>query len=175
MEWKNVAKQHHSQTENGMVRGLQNASSSWLPSLLAQSSTGLFRLGRAFPFLTGQLQSYLFICWQYLMMRAIGEMLYMDGQHTFSGLWNTLVSGDSSQVGLTGYHWYFLVWQKYGCIELCAVLVSKLACLADSDCLLDYPWAQLTWLRLRCRGGDFSLGWSKIVTILALIATGIFR
>ncbi len=26
---------------------------------------------------------------------------------------NTLVkAGDSSQVGLTGYHWYFLVWQK---------------------------------------------------------------
>ncbi len=69
-------------------------------------------------------------------------------QHTFINFITKIPpskAGDSSQVeillGITGISWY---GRNLAVIEeLCAVLVSKLACLKDSDCLLDYPELRL--------------------------------
>ena len=120
-------KQHHkdddNQTENGMVRGLQNRHVQ-LIAIAGTIGTGLFLgAGRSLS-LTGPSIILVYMLtgvFMYLMMRAIGEM----------GILLRLVL-----LGITGISWY---GRNYGCIELCAVLVSKLACLADSDCLLDYP------------------------------------
>ena len=106
-------KQHHNdddnQTKNGMVRGLQNRHVQ-LIAIAGTIGTGLFLgAGRSIS-LTGPSIILVYMLTgvlMYLMMRAIGEMLYMDpDQHTF------IKAGDFSQGGLTGYRWYFLVWQK---------------------------------------------------------------
>ena len=79
----------------------------------------------------------------YLMMRAIGEMLYMDpDQHTFINfITKYLGKGWGFFLGLVLLGITDIPWngRNYGSINLCAILVPKLACLADSDCLLDYP------------------------------------
>ena len=115
-------KQHHNdddnQTKNGMVRGLQNRHVQ-LIAIAGTIGTGLFLgAGRSIS-LTGPSIILVYMLTgvlMYLMMRAIGEMLYMDpDQHTFIN---------------------FIT--KYRRCELCAVLVSKLACLANSDCLPIY-------------------------------------
>ena len=93
-----------------MVRGLQNRHVQ-LIAIAGTIGTGLFLgAGRSLS-LTGPSIILVYILtgiFMYLMMRAIGEMLYMDpDQHTFLStlLPNTLVrAGDSFRVGLTGYH-----------------------------------------------------------------------
>ena len=84
-------KQHHkdddNQTENGMVRGLQNRHVQ-LIAIAGTIGTGLFLgAGRSLS-LTGHsniLDYMLTGDFMYLMMRAIGEMLYMDpDQHTIN-------------------------------------------------------------------------------------------
>ena len=83
-------KQHHkeddSQTENGMVRGLQNRHVQ-LIAIAGTIGTGLFLgAGRSIS-LTGPSIVFVYLLtgvFMYFMMRAIGEMLYMDpNQHTF--------------------------------------------------------------------------------------------
>ena len=82
-----------------------------------------------------------------------------------------------------GYFSGWSYWVSFGilgmaeitrCFQLCPALVSKLASLADSNYLL----ALLSCVKLdRCEGFgevEFWFGMIKIVTILALIATGIF-
>ena len=77
-------KQHHkdddNQTENGMVRGLQNRHVQ-LIAIAGTIGTGLFLgAGRSLS-LTGPSIILVYILtgiFMYLMMRAIGEMLYMD-------------------------------------------------------------------------------------------------
>ena len=114
-------KQHHNdddnQTKNGMVRGLQNRHVQ-LIAIAGTIGTGLFLgAGRSIS-LTGPSIILVYMLTgvlMYLMMRAIGEMLYMDpDQHTFINfITKYLGKGwDFSQGGLTGYRWYFLVWQK---------------------------------------------------------------
>ena len=106
-------KQHHkdddNQTENGMVRGLQNRHVQ-LIAIAGTIGTGLFLgAGRSLS-LTGPSIILVYILtgiFMYLMMRAIGEMLYMILTSTLLStlLPNTLVrAGDSFRVGLTGYH-----------------------------------------------------------------------
>ena len=64
--------------------------------------------------------------------------------------------------------------RDHRCFQLCPALVSKLASLADSNCLFSaFKLCKLD----RCEGFgevEFWFGMIKIVTILALIATGIF-
>lgn len=83
-------KQHHNdddnQTKNGMVRGLQNRHVQ-LIAIAGTIGTGLFLgAGRSIS-LTGPSIILVYMLTgvlMYLMMRAIGEMLYMDpDQHTF--------------------------------------------------------------------------------------------
>ena len=77
------------------------------------------------------------------MMRAIGEMLYMDpDQHTFINfITKYLGKGWGFFSGWS--YWVSLIF--LGMAEITAVSTyvqywfPKLACLADSDCLLDYP------------------------------------
>ena len=127
-------KQHHkdddNQTENGMVRGLQNRHVQ-LIAIAGTIGTGLFLgAGRSLS-LTGPSIILVYILtgiFMYLMMRAIGEMLYMDpDQHTFINLLpNTLVrAGDSSRVGLTGYHLFSLEWQKLRPYQLMSNIGSQ--------------------------------------------------
>ena len=134
-------KQHHkddeNQTENGMVRGLQNRHVQ-LIAIAGTIGTGLFLgAGRSLS-LTGPSIILVYILtgiFMYLMMRAIGEMLYMDpDQHTF-------INFITKYLGLVLLGIADIPWdgRNYGCIDLCAILVPELACLADSDCLLDYP------------------------------------
>ena len=83
-----MSKKHHpsQETENGMVRGLQNRHVQ-LIAIAGTIGTGLFLgAGRSLS-LTGPSIILVFMltgALMYLMMRAIGEMLYMDpDQHTF--------------------------------------------------------------------------------------------
>ena len=78
----------------------------------------------------------------YLMMRAIGEMLYMDpDQHTFINfITKYLGKGWGILLGLVFWvSLIFLGMAEIRPLDLCAILVPKLACLADSDYLPDYP------------------------------------
>ena len=83
-----MSKKHHpgEETENGMVRGLQNRHVQ-LIAIAGTIGTGLFLgAGRSLS-LTGPSIILVYMltgAFMYLMMRAIGEMLYMDpDQHTF--------------------------------------------------------------------------------------------
>ena len=141
-------KQHHNdddnQTKNGMVRGLQNRHVQ-LIAIAGTIGTGLFLgAGRSIS-LTGPSIILVYMLtgvFMYFMMRAIGEMLYMDpDQHTFINFITKYLGkgwGFFLRVvllGIVGISWY---GRNYSRCELCAVLVSKLACLANSDCLPIY-------------------------------------
>ena len=83
-----ICQKHHpgEETENGMVRGLQNRHVQ-LIAIAGTIGTGLFLgAGRSLS-LTGPSIILVYMltgAFMYLMMRAIGEMLYMDpDQHTF--------------------------------------------------------------------------------------------
>ena len=83
-----MSKKHHpsQETENGMVRGLQNRHVQ-LIAIAGTIGTGLFLgAGRSLS-LTGPSIILVYMltgAFMYFMMRAIGEMLYMDpDQHNF--------------------------------------------------------------------------------------------
>ena len=102
--------------------------------------------GGAFPFpnRTSIILVYILTgIFMYLMMRAIGEMLYMDpDQHTFINFITKYLGKGLGillglvLLGITDFPWN---GRNYGRLDLCAILVPKLACLADSDYLPDYP------------------------------------
>ena len=113
----------------------------------------------------------------YLMMRAIGEMLYMDpDQHTFINFITKYIgkgwgyfSGWSHWVSLVFWEWQrsplFPTMSSFG-FQIGQPGRFKLSFSALKLCKLD-----------RCEGFgevEFWFGMIKIVTILALIATGIF-
>ena len=99
--------------------GLQNRHVQ-LIAIAGTIGTGLVSWGQGVPIsLTGPsiIQFYMLTgVLMYLMMRAIGEMLYMDpDQHTFINFITKYLGkgwGFFVRVVVTGYRWYFLVWQK---------------------------------------------------------------
>ena len=177
-------KQHHkeddSQTENGMVRGLQNRHVQ-LIAIAGTIGTGLFLgAGRSIS-LTGPSIVFVYLLtgvFMYFMMRAIGEMLYMDpNQHTFINFitkylgkgWG-FFSGWSNWVSLiflgmaeitavaTYVQYWFPHWPAWE-IQLVFLLI-----LSSVNLIAVKIFGEV----------EFWFGMIKIITILALIATGIF-
>ena len=114
-----MSKKHHpsQETENGMVRGLQNRHVQ-LIAIAGTIGTGLFLgAGRSLS-LTGPSIILVYMltgAFMYFMMRAIGEMLYMDpDQHTFINFITKYLGKGWGyfQDGPIGFPWYFLGWQK---------------------------------------------------------------
>ena len=134
-----MSKKHHpsQETENGMVRGLQNRHVQ-LIAIAGTIGTGLFLgAGRSLS-LTGPSIILVYMltgAFMYLMMRAIGEMLYMDpDQHTFINF-ITKYLGKGWGYFLLGLLGIFGNGRDHRCFQLCPALVSKLASLADSNYL----------------------------------------
>lgn len=166
--------------ENGMVRGLQNRHVQ-LIAIAGTIGTGLFMgAGRSIA-LTGPSIILIYILtgvFMYLMMRAIGEMLYYDpDQHTFinfitkyigpgwghfSGLsyWVSLVCigmADLTAVGTYVQYW-FPHWHAW------LIQLVFLAILASVNLIAVRLFGET----------EFWFAMIKIVAILSLIATGIF-
>ncbi|TNF67931.1 amino acid permease [Streptococcus salivarius] len=177
-------KQHHkdddNQTENGMVRGLQNRHVQ-LIAIAGTIGTGLFLgAGRSLS-LTGPSIILVYMLtgvFMYLMMRAIGEMLYMDpDQHTFINFitkylgkgwgffsgWSYWVSlvflGMAEITAVSNYvQFWFPSWPAWQIQIVFLIILSSVNLIA-----------------VKIFGEvEFWFGMIKIVTILALIATGIF-
>ena len=177
-------KQHHkdddNQTENGMVRGLQNRHVQ-LIAIAGTIGTGLFLgAGRSLS-LTGPSIILVYILtgiFMYLMMRAIGEMLYMDpDQHTFINFitkylgkgwgffsgWSYWVSliflGMAEITAVSTYvQYWFPSWPAWQIQIIFLIILSSVNLIA-----------------VKIFGEvEFWFGMIKIITILALIATGIF-
>ena len=177
-----MSKKHHpgEETENGMVRGLQNRHVQ-LIAIAGTIGTGLFLgAGRSLS-LTGPsiILVYMLIgVFMYLMMRAIGEMLYMDpDQHTFINFITKYL----------GKGWgYFSGWSYW--VSLVFLGMAEITAVANYVQLWFPNWPawqiQIIFLALlscvnliavKVFGEvEFWFGMIKIVTILALIATGIF-
>ena len=177
-----MSKKHHpgEETENGMVRGLQNRHVQ-LIAIAGTIGTGLFLgAGRSLS-LTGPSIILVYMltgAFMYLMMRAIGEMLYMDpDQHTlinfitkyigkgwgyFSGLsyWVSLVFLGMAEI--TAVSNYVQLWfPNWPAWQIQIVFLALLSC--------------VNLIAVKVFGEvEFWFGMIKIVTILALIATGIF-
>ena len=177
-------KQHHkeddSQTENGMVRGLQNRHVQ-LIAIAGTIGTGLFLgAGRSIS-LTGPSIVFVYLLtgvFMYFMMRAIGEMLYMDpNQHTFINFitkylgkgwgffsgWSYWVSliflGMAEITAVATYvQYWFPHWPAWE-IQLVFLLI-----LSSVNLIAVKIFGEV----------EFWFGIIKIITILALIATGIF-
>ena len=177
-------KQHHkeddSQTENGMVRGLQNRHVQ-LIAIAGTIGTGLFLgAGRSIS-LTGPSIVFVYLLtgvFMYFMMRAIGEMLYMDpNQHTFINFitkylgkgwgffsgWSYWVSliflGMAEITAVATYvQYWFPHWPAWE-IQLVFLLI-----LSSVNLIAVIIFGEV----------EFWFGMIKIITILALIATGIF-
>lgn len=177
-------KQHHkeddSQTENGMVRGLQNRHVQ-LIAIAGTIGTGLFLgAGRSIS-LTGPSIVFVYLLtgvFMYFMMRAIGEMLYMDpNQHTFINFitkylgkgwgffsgWSYWVSliflGMAEITAVATYvQYWFPHWPAWE-IQLVFLLI-----LSSVNLIAVKIFGEV----------EFWFGMIKIITILALIATGIF-
>ncbi len=166
--------------ENGMVRGLQNRHVQ-LIAIAGTIGTGLFMgSGRAIA-LTGPSIILIYIItgvFMFMMMRAIGEMLYQDpDQHTFinfitkyigpgwgffSGLsyWVSLIIiGMADLTALGAYvQFWFPDWHSW-LIQLGALIILSLVNL----------------IAVRIFGEtEFWFAMIKIVAIVALIITGIF-
>ena len=177
-----MSKKHHpsQETENGMVRGLQNRHVQ-LIAIAGTIGTGLFLgAGRSLS-LTGPSIILVYMltgAFMYLMMRAIGEMLYMDpDQHTFINfITKYLVKG-----------WcYFSGWSYW--VSLIFLGMAEITAVSNYVQLWFPNWPawqiQIVFLALlscvnliavKVFGEvEFWFGMIKIVTILALIATGIF-
>ena len=149
-----MSKKHRpgEETENGMVRGLQNRHVQ-LIAIAGTIGTGLFLgAGRSLS-LTGPSIILVYMltgAFMYLMMRAIGEMLYMDpDQHTFINF----ITAVSNYVQLWFPNWP--AWQ---------IQIIFLALLSCVNLIAVKVFGEV----------EFWFGMIKIVTILALIATGIF-
>ena len=177
-----MSKKHHpgEETENGMVRGLQNRHVQ-LIAIAGTIGTGLFLgAGRSLS-LTGPSIILVYMltgAFMYLMMRAIGEMLYMDpDQHTFINFITKYIgkgwgyfSGWSSWVSLvflgmaeiTAVSNYVQLWfPNWPAWQIQIIFLALLSC--------------VNLIAVKVFGEvEFWFGMIKIVTILALIATGIF-
>ena len=177
-----MSKKHHpsQETENGMVRGLQNRHVQ-LIAIAGTIGTGLFLgAGRSLS-LTGPSIILVYMltgAFMYLMMRAIGEMLYMDpDQHTFINFITKYLGKGWGYFSGWSY-WVSLVF--LGMAEITAVSnyvqlwfpnwpawQIQIICLALLSCV--------NLIAVKVFGEvEFWFGMIKIVTILALIATGIF-
>ena len=177
-----MSKKHHpgEETENGMVRGLQNQHVQ-LIAIAGTIGTGLFLgAGRSLS-LTGPSIILVYMltgAFMYLMMRAIGEMLYMDpDQHTFINFITKYL----------GKGWgYFSGWSYW--VSLVFLGMAEITAVSNYVQLWFPNWPawqiQIIFLALlscvnliavKVFGEvEFWFGMIKIVTILALIATGIF-
>lgn len=177
-----MSKKHHpsQETENGMVRGLQNRHVQ-LIAIAGTIGTGLFLgAGRSLS-LTGPSIILVYMltgAFMYLMMRAIGEMLYMDpDQHTFINFITKYL----------GKGWgYFAGWSYW--VSLVFLGMAEITAVSNYVQLWFPNWPawqiQIIFLALlscvnliavKVFGEvEFWFGMIKIVTILALIATGIF-
>ena len=177
-----MSKKLHSneETENGMVRGLQNRHVQ-LIAIAGTIGTGLFLgAGRSLS-LTGPSIILVYLLtggFMYLMMRAIGEMLYMDpDQHTFINFITKYL----------GKGWgYFSGWSYW--VSLIFLGMAEITAVSNYVQLWfpDWPaWQiQIVFLALlscvnliavKVFGEvEFWFGMIKIITILALIATGVF-
>ena len=177
-----MSKKHHpsQETENGMVRGLQNRHVQ-LIAIAGTIGTGLFLgAGRSLS-LTGPSIILVYMltgAFMYLMMRAIGEMLYMDpDQHTFINFITKYL----------GKGWgYFSGWSYW--VSLVFLGMAEITAVSNYIQLWFPNWPawqiQIIFLALlscvnliavKVFGEvEFWFGMIKIVTILALIATGIF-
>ena len=177
-----MSKKHHpsQETENGMVRGLQNRHVQ-LIAIAGTIGTGLFLgAGRSLS-LTGPSIILVYMltgAFMYLMMRAIGEMLYMDpDQHTFINFITKYL----------GKGWgYFSGWSYW--VSLIFLGMAEITAVSNYVQLWFPNWPawqiQIIFLALlscvnliavKVFGEvEFWFGMIKIVTILALIATGIF-
>ena len=177
-----MSKKHHpgEETENGMVRGLQNRHVQ-LIAIAGTIGTGLFLgAGRSLS-LTGPAIILVYMltgAFMYLMMRAIGEMLYMDpDQHTFINFITKYL----------GKGWgYFSGWSYW--VSLVFLGMAEITAVSNYVQLWFPNWPawqiQIIFLALlscvnliavKVFGEvEFWFGMIKIVTILALIATGIF-
>lgn len=177
-----MSKKHHpsQETENGMVRGLQNRHVQ-LIAIAGTIGTGLFLgAGRSLS-LTGPSIILVYMltgAFMYLMMRAIGEMLYMDpDQHTFINFITKYL----------GKGWgYFSGWSYW--VSLIFLGMAEITAVSNYVQLWFPNWPawqiQIVFLALlscvnliavKVFGEvEFWFGMIKIVTILALIATGIF-
>lgn len=177
-----MSKKHHpgEETENGMVRGLQNRHVQ-LIAIAGTIGTGLFLgAGRSLS-LTGPSIILVYMLtgvFMYLMMRAIGEMLYMDpDQHTFINFITKYL----------GKGWgYFSGWSYW--VSLVFLGMAEITAVSNYVQLWFPNWPawqiQIIFLALlscvnliavKVFGEvEFWFGMIKIVTILALIATGVF-
>lgn len=177
-----MSKKHHpgEETENGMVRGLQNRHVQ-LIAIAGTIGTGLFLgAGRSLS-LTGPSIILVYMltgAFMYFMMRAIGEMLYMDpDQHTFINFITKYL----------GKGWgYFSGWSYW--VSLVFLGMAEITAVSNYVQLWFPNWPawqiQIVFLvLLSCVNliavkvfgeVEFWFGMIKIVTILALIATGIF-
>lgn len=177
-----MSKKHHpgEETENGMVRGLQNRHVQ-LIAIAGTIGTGLFLgAGRSLS-LTGPSIILVYMltgAFMYLMMRAIGEMLYMDpDQHTFINFITKYL----------GKGWgYFSGWSYW--VSLVFLGMAEITAVSNYVQLWFPNWPawqiQIVFLALlscvnliavKVFGEvEFWFGMIKIVTILALIVTGIF-
>ena len=177
-----MSKKHHpsQETENGMVRGLQNRHVQ-LIAIAGTIGTGLFLgAGRSLS-LTGPSLILVYMltgAFMYFMMRAIGEMLYMDpDQHTFINFITKYL----------GKGWgYFSGWSYW--VSLVFLGMAEITAVSNYVQLWFPNWPawqiQIIFLALlscvnliavKVFGEvEFWFGMIKIVTILALIATGIF-
>ena len=177
-----MSKKHHpgEETENGMVRGLQNRHVQ-LIAIAGTIGTGLFLgAGRSLS-LTGPSIILVYMltgAFMYLMMRAIGEMLYMDpDQHTFINFitkylgkgwgyfsgwsyWVSLVFLGMAEI--TAVSNYVQLWfPNWPAWQIQIIFLSLLSC--------------VNLIAVKVFGEvEFWFGMIKIVTILALIVTGIF-
>ena len=177
-----MSKKHHpgEETENGMVRGLQNRHVQ-LIAIAGTIGTGLFLgAGRSLS-LTGPSIILVYMltgAFMYLMMRAIGEMLYMDpDQHTFINFITKYI----------GKGWgYFSGWSYW--VSLVFLGMAEITAVSNYVQLWFPNWPAwqiqiIFFALLSCVNliavkvfgeVEFWFGMIKIVTILALIATGIF-
>ena len=177
-----MSKKHHpsQETENGMVRGLQNRHVQ-LIAIAGTIGTGLFLgAGRSLS-LTGPSIILVYMltgAFMYFMMRAIGEMLYMDpDQHTFINFITKYL----------GKGWgYFSGWSYW--VSLVFLGMAEITAVSNYVQLWFPNWPawqiQIIFLALlscvnliavKVFGEvEFWFGMIKIVTILTLIATGIF-
>ena len=177
-----MSKKHHpgEETGNGMVRGLQNRHVQ-LIAIAGTIGTGLFLgAGRSLS-LTGPSIILVYMltgAFMYLMMRAIGEMLYMDpDQHTFINFITKYL----------GKGWgYFSGWSYW--VSLVFLGMAEITAVSNYVQLWFPNWPawqiQIIFLALlscvnliavKVFGEvEFWFGMIKIVTILALIVTGIF-
>jgi AAT family amino acid transporter len=177
-------KQHHNdddnQTKNGMVRGLQNRHVQ-LIAIAGTIGTGLFLgAGRSIS-LTGPSIILVYMLTgvlMYLMMRAIGEMLYMDpDQHTFINFITKYL----------GKGWGFFSGWSYW-VSLVFLGMAEITAVANYVQFWFPSWpawqiqivflfilSSVNLIAVKIFGEvEFWFGMIKIITILALIATGIF-